>query len=56
MSVGGGHEAAVTARTRYGWAKFGECSVLSCGKRFPPRRKLTVIKSYVMAAILCMNE
>ena len=33
-SVGGGCEAAVTARTRCGWIKFRECGELLYGKNF----------------------
>ena len=35
MSVGGGCEAAVAARTRCGWVKLRECGELLCGWRFP---------------------
>ena len=45
VSVGGGCEAAVTARTRCGWVKFRECSELLYGMRFPLRLKGTVYKS-----------
>ena len=34
VSSGGGCEAAVTVRTRCGWAKFRECHELLCGRRF----------------------
>ena len=35
VSAGGGFEAAVTARIRYGWVKFRECLELLYGRRFP---------------------
>ena len=35
LSIGGGCEAAVTARTRCGWVKFREYGELLYGKRFP---------------------
>ena len=35
MSVGGGCEAAVTARTRCGWATLWECGELLYGRRYP---------------------
>ena len=33
--MGGGCEAAVTARTRCGWVKIRECGELLYGRRFP---------------------
>ena len=51
VSAGVGYEAAVTARTRCGWAKFKECSELQYG-RFPLKLKWSVSKSYVRPAIL----
>ena len=47
VSAGGGCEAAVTARARYGWLRFRECSVLLYGGRFPLRLKWAVYESYV---------
>ena len=38
MSAVGGCEAAVTARTRCGWAKNRECGELLHGRRFPTER------------------
>ena len=35
LSAGGGCEAAVSARTRCEWVKFGECCELLYGRRFP---------------------
>ena len=52
VSDGGGCEAAVTARTRCGWAKFRECDQLLHGRRFPPKPKGAAYKSYVRSAIL----
>ena len=42
----GGCEAAVTARTKHGWAKFRECGELLYGRRFPLKLKGAVYKSY----------
>ena len=41
VSAGGGCEAAVTARTRYGWVKLRECllSELLYGRRLPQNCK-----------------
>ena len=39
VSVGGGCEAAVTARTRFGWVKLRECGELLYGRRFPLKLK-----------------
>ena len=52
VSAGGGCEAAVTARTRCGWAKLRECDELLQGSRFPLTQKGAVYKSYVRPAIL----
>ena len=35
----GGSEAAVTARTRIGWIKFGECGELLYGRKFSLKMK-----------------
>ena len=56
MSFGGGCEAAVIARTRYGWVKLRECGELLYGRRFPLMLKRVVYKSYVKPAILFGNE
>ena len=39
VSAGGGCEAAITARTRCGWAKLRECGELLYGRRFPLKLK-----------------
>ena len=39
VSAGGGREAAVTVRTRYGWVKLRECVELFYGRRFPLKLK-----------------
>ena len=39
VSAGGGCEAAVTARTRCGWAKCRECGNLLYSRRFPLKMK-----------------
>ena len=56
LSAGGGCDAAVTARTRYGWVKIRECGKLLYGGRFPPMQKVAVDKSYVRPAILYGSE
>ena len=56
MSVGGGCEAAVTARTRCVWVAFWYCSELLYGRRFPLRLEETVYRSYVRPAILYGSE
>ena len=62
VSVGGGCEAAVTARTRCRLAMFRECGKLLYGRRFPLMLKRAVYKSYVRPAILygidawCLKE
>ena len=52
MSASGGYEAAVTARTRYGWVMLRECGELLYYMRLPPRLKGAVDKSYLWPAIL----
>ena len=49
VSVGGGCEAAVSARTRCGWFKVGVCCELLYGRRFP-------LNPYVRPAILYDRE
>ena len=56
VSAGGGCEAAVTVRTRCGWAKISECGELLYGRRFLLRLKRDVNKSYVTPAILYGSE
>ena len=56
VNAGGGYEAAVTARTRCGWAKLTECSELLYGRRFPPKLKGAADKSYVRPAIVHGRE
>ena len=46
VSAGGGCEAAVTARTRFGWIKSRESGELLHGRRFALKRKGAVYKSY----------
>ena len=50
MSACGGCEAAVTARMRCGWVKFGKCSEYS--RRCYLRLEGAVYKNYVMQAIM----
>ena len=56
VSVCGGCEADVTARTRCRWVKFRECSELLYGRRFPLWLKGAAYDSYVMPAILYGSE
>ena len=56
VSDGGGCEAAVSTRTRYGRAKSRECGELLYGRRFSTRLKGAVNKSYVRPAILYGSE
>ena len=51
VSVGGGCEAAVTARTRSGWVKFRECGELLYCRRFPLRLMEAVYMRYVRPAV-----
>ena len=54
VSAGGGCEAAVTARTRCGWAKIRECCKLLYCRRFPLKQKGAL--RYVRPAILYGSE
>ena len=56
VSASGGCEAAVTARTRCGWAELRECGELLYGRRFPLKLKGAVNKCYVRPAILYGSE
>ena len=56
VSVGGGCEAAVTARKRYGWFMFWECNELLYVRIFPLKLKVSVCKSYIMPAIMYGSE
>ena len=56
VSAGGGCEAAVTVRTRCGWAKFRECGELLYDRRFHQKLKWAVYMSYVRPAILHGSE
>ena len=54
VSAGGGCEAAVTVRTRYGLAKLRECGELLYGRRFPLRQKRFVLLELRKASnIIC---
>ena len=46
----------MTARTRNWQVKFRECGELLYGRRFPPKLKGAVHKSYVRPAILYGSE
>ena len=52
VRASGGCEAAVTAKTRFGWVRFRECGELMYGMRFPLRLKGAVYMCYIMPAIL----
>ena len=56
VSAGGGYEAAVTDRTRCGWAKSMECSGLLYGRRFNLKLKGVVYRSYIRPAIVHGSE
>ena len=56
VNAGGGCEAAVTARTRYGWVKLRECGDLLYCRGFAQRFKGAVYMSYVRPAILYGSE
>ena len=55
-NAGGGCEAAVSAKTKYWWAKLRECSELLHGSKFPLKLKWAVRKSYVRSEILYGSE
>ena len=55
VSVGGGCEAAVSTRTRYGWAMARECGEMLY-VRCPQWLKWAVYKNYVRPAILYGSE
>ena len=56
MSVGGGCEAAVIVRTRYGWVRYRECGELPCLRGVSLRLKWAVCKSCVRPGILYWCE
>ena len=56
VSVGGGCQSSVTARTRCGWVKSMEGCELLYGKRFPILLKGVVCKSYARPGILNVSE
>ena len=56
VSVGGGCEAAVTARTICGWVMLRECGELLHGTSITLKSKGAVNKSYVRPAILHESE
>ena len=56
VNASGGCEAAVTARTRFSWAKFRECGELLYGKRFSLKMKGRVYKSCVRPVMLYGSE
>ena len=56
VSVGGVCEAAITARTRYGWVMFREWGELLYGMRFFQKLRGAVCKNYVDPALLHGRE
>ena len=56
LNACGGCEAAVTARTRLGWAKFRECRELLFGERFSLKDKGKVYRYCVRSAMLYGSE
>ena len=56
VSTGGGCEAAVTARTRFGWITSKECGELLYGRKFLLRLKGAVCWSYVRPTMLYGSE
>ena len=56
MNVGGGCEAAVTARARIGWVKFRECRDLLNSKRFSLKLRGMVYWSCARSAMLYGTE
>ena len=49
-------EAAMTARTRYGWVTSWECGELLYDRRFPLKLKMAVYKRYRRPTILHGHE
>ena len=43
VSVVGGCESAVIARTRCGWVNFRECGDFMCGRKFPLRLLMGIL-------------
>ena len=56
LKASSGCDAAVTARVRIGWVRFGECGELSLGNRFPLKMKSKVYCCCVKLAILYGSE
>ena len=62
LSASGGCEAAVTAKVRIGWVRFGECGELFLGNRFPLKMKGKAYRCCIRSAILygsktwCLKE
>ena len=56
LNATGGCETAVTARSRFGWMKFRECSEILKGKRFSLKMKKKVYKTCVRPAMLYGSE
>ena len=56
LNASGGSEAAVTARTRYGWLKFKECGELLLGRKMSLKLKGKVYRSCVRSAMLYGSE
>ena len=56
LNASGGCEMAVTARTRFGWAKFRECGELLRGRQFSLKMKGRVYRTCVRSAMRYGSE
>ena len=52
LNASGGFEAAVTASTKIGWIRFGECGKVLFGKRFSICLKKKFCQSCVQSTML----
>ena len=52
VNAGGGRDAYVTVRTRFGWVMFRQCCELPYGKIFPLRLKGAVYDSCILYNVL----
>ena len=56
LSVGGGREAAVTAKIRRGWVKLSECGELLCCMCFLLKLNVPVYKNYARRTTLLFKD
>ena len=56
LNASGGSEAAVVARTRFGWIKFRECEGLLYERKFSLKMKGRIYQSCVRSAMLYRSE